>query len=124
MREVYALLASATMVVHFAFLAFLVAGGFLAWRCPKALWPHLAVAAWGLVSVTVGVTCPLTVLEDWARRRAGAPGLTAGFIDTYVTGVVYPRRYLLLVQTLVALSVAVSWAGLYVRNRRPIRSRP
>ena len=118
MRWAYGGLAAATMVAHFGFLAYLTVGGFLTWRWRRALWPHLAVVAWGAVSITVGVTCPLTVLEDWARRRAGEPGLTAGFVDTYLTGVVYPRRYVLVVQTLVALCIAISWAGLYVRTRR------
>jgi len=118
MRWVYTSLASVTMAVHFLFLVYLTLGGFLAWRRPRALWPHLAVVAWGVVSITIGVTCPLTVIEDWARRRAGGPGLTTGFIDHYLTGVIYPRRYLALVQALVALCVAVSWAGLYLRTRR------
>lgn len=124
MRGVYALLASVTMTAHFLFLVYLALGGFATWRWPRALWPHLVVCAWGLVSVTAGLTCPLTVLEDWGRRRAGGPGLTGGFIDTYLTGVLYPRDYVALVQALVALCVGVSWAGLYLRSRRPIRSRP
>jgi hypothetical protein len=118
MRPVYAALASLTMSVHFLFLVYLTLGGFLTWRWRRALWPHLAVVAWGVVSITVGVTCPLTVLEDWARRRAGEPGLAGGFIDHYLTGVIYPRRYTVVVQALVAACVAASWLGLYVRRRR------
>jgi hypothetical protein len=106
------------MTAHFLFLGYLTAGGFLAWRWRHTIWAHLAVAAWGLISITVGVVCPLTVLEDWARRRAGEPGLTGGFIDHYLTGVIYPRRYTLLVQALVAACVAASWLGLYLRRRR------
>jgi len=118
MRLVYAALASVTMSAHFLFLVYLTLGGFLTWRWRRTLWAHLAVVGWGVVSITVGVTCPLTVLEDWARRRAGEPGLTGGFIDHYLTGVLYPRRYVVLVQALVALCVAASWAGLYLRTRR------
>lgn len=118
MRGAYALLASLTMAVHFAFLGYLMLGGFLTWRWPRTLWAHLAVAAWGIVSVTVGVTCPLTVLEAQARRRAGEPPLTGGFIDHYLTGVLYPRRYETVVQILVACCVAASWIGLYARRRR------
>lgn len=131
MRWAYASLGSVAMTVHFLFLVYLALGGFLAWRWRRTLWAHLAVAAWGILSVTVGLTCPLTVVEDWARRKAGGPGLTTGFIDQYLTGVIYPRQYLLLVQSLVALCVAVSWAGLYLRTRRasdsfktPDRTRP
>ena len=125
MRGAYALLASLTMAVHFAFLGYLALGGFLTWHRPRTLWIHLAVVGWGIVSVTVGVTCPLTVLEAWARREAGEPALTGGFIDHYITGVLYPRRYETAVQLLVALCVVVSWTGLYVRHRRaPDSSKP
>lgn len=114
----YRVLGDATMVVHFAFLGYVVAGGFLAWRWPAAIWPHLAAAGWGLVSIVFHVECPLTYLEDWARRRGGEPGLTTGFIDHYLTGVVYPDRYAGLVQVLVVVAVAVSWTGVLIRSRR------
>jgi hypothetical protein len=66
----YRILADAAMAVHFGFLAYVVAGGFLAWRWPRAIWPHLPLAGWGLITVVFHLGCPLTRLEDWARRRA------------------------------------------------------
>ena len=91
----YRLIGEAAMVVHFLILVFMAVGGFLAWRWPRLIWAHLAVAAWGLVSVVTGVECPLTALEDWGRRNAGERGLrpTGGFIDHYIEGVVYPQEY-------------------------------
>jgi hypothetical protein len=82
------------------------------------------MAAWGLLSITVGVECPLTVVEDWARRNAGQQGLGRGFIDTYLGGLVYPQANLLAIQLLMAGIVAVSWLGLAVlylvkRRRSP-----
>lgn len=119
---VYRVLAEVTMLVHFAFLAYVVLGGFLAWRWPRAIWPHLVLAGWGLSTLVFHQDCPLSLLESWARRSAGMPGLKhRGFIDTYLTGVVYPARYLALVQTLVAVTVAVSWAGALHRQRRRLR---
>ena len=115
----YHLLAEATMVVHFAFLAYVVAGGFLAWRWPRAIWPHLTAAGWGLSTLVFHFHCPLTWLEDWARRKAGGPGLTNGFIDTYLTGVVYPERYTDLLRVLAATAVAVSWAGAVLHAATP-----
>jgi hypothetical protein len=119
----YRVLAEATMLVHFAFLAYVVGGGFLAWRWHRAIWPHLALAGWGLSTLVFHQDCPLSLLENWARREAGLPGLKhRGFIDTYLTGVLYPARYLPLVQTLAAVTVAVSWAGvLLLRQRRRAR---
>jgi hypothetical protein len=110
----YRVLAEATMIVHFAILGYLVFGGFLAWRWPRAIWPHLLMAAWGLFSTLWQWPCPMTALENWARRRAGEAGLGAtGFIDHYLTGVVYPERYTVLVQVLAAIVVACSWVGAF-----------
>jgi Protein of Unknown function (DUF2784) len=112
----YWVLAEVTMVVHFAYLAYVVAGGFLAWRWPRTFWLHLAANLYGFAAVGVGLMCPLTYVEDLARERAGQPGLPAiGFIDHYIEGVLYPQRYAGLVQWLVAAAVAASWLGVLLR---------
>jgi hypothetical protein len=116
------LLAEVVMLLHFGFLVFLALGGFLAWRWPWLVVPHVAAVTWGLLSVAAGLECPLTGWEDWARRRAGEQGLPRGFIDTYLTGVVYPAEYLVAAQVLVAMLVVGSWAGLVVRSRRRRRA--
>jgi hypothetical protein len=116
----YRLLADAVMVLHFGFLAYVVFGGFLAWRWPWALSPHLLAAGWGGLTVLFPATlsCPLTAWEDAARRAAGQRGLPAsGFIDHYLEGVVYPERYTGLIQASAALIVTVSWLGIYFRVR-------
>lgn len=118
-----AVLAEAVMLAHFAFLAFVALGGFLAWRRPWLRIPHVAAVCWGLVSVLFGVECPLTAWEDALRRAAGGAGLERGFIDTYLTGVVYPGEHLRTAQALVAVLVVASWVGLAVRVRRARRSR-
>jgi hypothetical protein len=114
----YRLLAELVMLLHFGFLAYVALGGFLAWRRPWLVVPHAAAAVWGAVSATVGIPCPLTAWEDAARRAAGAQGLARGFVDTYLTGAVYPQEHLVTAQLLVAALVAVSWTGLVVRMRR------
>ena len=119
----YRLLAELLMLLHFGFLAYVALGGFLAWRRPWAILPHAAAAAWGALSATVGIPCPLTAWEDAARRRAGEQGLARGFVDTYLTGVVYPDEHLLTAQLLVAALVAVSWAGFVLRRRRVAAAR-
>jgi Protein of Unknown function (DUF2784) len=114
---VYRLVADTVMLVHFGFLAFLAVGGFLVWRWPRLAVAHVAAVAWGALSVGAGLACPLTGWEDLARRRAGEQGLPRGFVDTYLTGVVYPERHLEVAQLLVAAAVAVAWAGLVLRRR-------
>jgi hypothetical protein len=115
----YRLVADAAMVAHFAFLAYLTVGGFVAWRWPRSIWAHVGVALYGLANVVVGWPCPLTHVENWGRARAGQETLPAtGFIDAYLTDVVYPGEHERLAQVLVALVVLVSWAGFLLHRRR------
>ena len=115
----YRLVADAAMVAHFLFLAYLVLGGFIAWRWPWTIWTHLAVALYGLFNVIIGWPCPLTHVENWGRVRAGQATLPGtGFIDHYVAGVVYPRGNEAVVQVLVACVVLTSWMGFLIRRRR------
>jgi Protein of Unknown function (DUF2784) len=109
----YRFAVTAILTVHFAFLAYVVGGGFLAIRWPRLFWPHLAAAAWGLLVILVPIVCPLTWAENWARQRAGEPALTKGFIDRYIEGVIYPARYTRLIDVLVALAVLGSWLLVY-----------
>ncbi len=113
----YRTLADAAVVLHFGFLVFLVLGGLAALRWRRALWLHVGTVAWSLGILTVGQTCPLTALEQWANRRAGGAPYDGGFIDRYVEGVVYPGSLTGLVRALVALVVLGSWALLWRRAR-------
>ena len=109
------------VAAHFAFLAYGVAGGFVAlWR-PRLIWAHLAVIGWAVAILTVpGLPCPLTVAENWARRRAGMSSYSGGFIDRYVQGHLYPTADTPAVQATIAVIVIASWALLYRRtHHRP-----
>ncbi|UFS97994.1 DUF2784 domain-containing protein [Nocardia huaxiensis] len=115
----YRVLADVTAGAHFAFVAYVVVGGFVAWRWPRTIWLHLLAVAWGFSTVLIGFDCPLTDLEDWARHRAGQAGLPpSGFIDHYITGVIYPREALEEVRFAVAVCVVVSWVGWFWLSRR------
>jgi Protein of Unknown function (DUF2784) len=112
----YGLLADLVVVVHLGFIAFVAVGGFLAWRWPRLLWLHVPAIIYALVIVAVGFDCPLTPLEKHLRHAAGQAGYAKGFVDHYLTGVLYPDRLLVLVQTLVAAAVITSYAGLLFRH--------
>ena len=110
-------LATTALVVHLLFLGYLALGGFLAWRWPRTVLLHAAVVLWGVGSVVIGYACPLTAVESWARARAGRAGLAeGGFIDHYLTGVIYPERWLVVAQATVGVLVLVSWVGLWRRH--------
>lgn len=84
------ILVTAVVLVHMAFVAFVVAGGVLALRWPRAAWIHLPAALWGTLITLVGVTCPLTPLENWLRVRAGATPYETGFLEHYLLPILYP----------------------------------
>nr|BFE68590.1 hypothetical protein GCM10020092_018910 [Actinoplanes digitatis] len=74
----YRALIAAAVCAHFAFLAFGIFGGFLAWRLPRLIWLQAICAGWLLVIVVAGLTCPLTWLEDRGREGADSRRSTAG----------------------------------------------
>ena len=111
-------------VTHVAFIAYVVVGGFLAWRWPRTVGVHALAVAWGFGTVLIGFHCPLTCAENWARRQARMGELpAAGFIDHYLTGVIYPDSALGLVRALAALGVLVSWFGYARLYQRRLSSR-
>ncbi|WP_025273635.1 DUF2784 domain-containing protein [Haloglycomyces albus] len=120
-----ALAADLVMYAHFAFLVYLVLGGFLAWKWPLAWFPHAAISMYALAIITWNFTCPLTPWEDNLRRQAGQEGLeSGGFLGTYIEGVIYPAEYITPIRFAVAGVIAVSWLGAAILiHRRRARKR-
>ena len=117
-------LVTLVLALHFSYVAYVVLGGFLAWRWPKAIWPHLMACAWALLIVAGVVNCPLTAAEAWARDLAGQAPLTVGFVDRYLENVIYPGPYVAVAQAAVAVVVAISWIGAYRRRRHKTGGTP
>jgi hypothetical protein len=119
----YHIVVALAVVAHFAFLCYLIVGGFVALRWRRAIWLHVLVVLWGIAITTARLDCPLTWLERWSRAKAGmAPLPPDGFIAHYVVGALYPASWAGWVPVGVFALVAVSWT-LYVRTRasdRPI----
>ena len=119
---VYRVLAELTVAVHFAFLIFVVAGGFLARRYRWLVIPHVLAVVWGIyVEAMPGILCPLTPLENRFALRAGEAGYRGGFIEHYLVPILYPEgltrtaQYALAVLIVVINAAAYSWAW---RRRR------
>jgi hypothetical protein len=87
---IFRLLADATVVLHLAFVLFVVAGGLLVLRWPRVAWVHLPAAAWGAWVEFAGWICPLTPMENWLRTRGGEATYTVSFVDQYLTPILYP----------------------------------
>jgi hypothetical protein len=82
-------LADLVVLLHLAFIVFVTLGGLLALRWRWLAWVHLPAVGWGVLLEFLGLTCPLTPLENWLRRLGGSQGYSSGFVD-YVLPVVYP----------------------------------
>ena len=112
----YHLIVALAVVAHFAFLCYLIVGGFAALRWRRTIWLHVPAVLWGIAITTAHLDCPLTWLERWSRAEAGMSPLPPdGFIAHYIIGVLYPASWAGLVPVVVFALVAVSWV-LYGRT--------
>jgi hypothetical protein len=117
-KDIYVVAVGLVVAVHFAFLIYLLVGGFLALRWRWTILLHVPVAIWGIGIVTLRYDCPLTWLEQRARHGAGMAPMPDGFIDHYITGVLYPADNVLLVEAVVGAVVIASWILFAVATRR------
>jgi len=119
----YHLCAEGVLLVHFAFIAFVLFGALLAlrWRWVIAL--HLPAAAWGLLIEVSGRICPLTDIENSLRMHAGQAPYADSFIEHYLLAIIYPVALTREIQFVLAGVVVLVNAALYTwvvsRPRRP-----
>lgn len=114
----YRLLADAVAGVHYAYLAYLLVGGFVAWHWPRTIALHVVAAVWAVLIIATPVPCPLTAAQNALRERGGQQPLHESFIDTYIRGTFYPAAYEGQTRVVVAGIVAASWVGFVLRMRR------
>ncbi|WP_405225201.1 DUF2784 domain-containing protein [Lentisalinibacter sediminis] len=115
------LAADAVLLLHAAFIVFVVAGGLLALRWPLAAAVHLPCAAWGAGIEFTGGVCPLTPLEQRLRASAGEAGYSGGFIEHYLLPLIYPAGLTPAVQLLLGsgvILVNLVVYGIVLRRRR------
>jgi hypothetical protein len=118
----YGVLADLVVVLHVAFVAFVLAGGLLVLRWPRAAWAHIPAAVWGALIEFAGWVCPLTPLENEFRRRAGEAVYAGGFVERYLLPVLYPGSLTRDVQIglgilVVALNVSIYTVVLWRRKQ-------
>lgn len=116
------ILADLLVVVHFAFVLFVAAGGLLVLRWPRLAWLHLPAAIWGAWIEFSGGICPLTPWEQTLRARAGEASYTGDFVSHYILPVLYPAgltrgAQLVLGVLVVALNLAI-YRTVFSRGRR------
>ena len=86
----YRWLADLVLLVHLAFIVFVVLGGLLVVRRRNLVWLHLPAVIWGAYIEFFDGPCPLTPMEKHFRRLGGEAGYEGGFIDHYITAIIYP----------------------------------
>jgi hypothetical protein len=119
------LAADAVLVIHVAFIAFVLMGGVLVLR--RGIWAafHLPAVAWGAFAEMTGTICPLTPLENSLRRSAGGAGYDGSFIEHYLIPLIYPAGLTPRVQVALGLAVLAVNVPVYAlawRKRRMTRS--
>ena len=111
----YRALADLTLLVHLAFVLFVVLGGLLVLRRPALAWLHVPAVAWGIWVELAGWICPLTPLENWLRMQGGVPAYTTSFIGHYLVPVLYPAGLTRMAQLLLGAGVLAINAAAYAR---------
>ncbi|MFP4358110.1 MAG: DUF2784 domain-containing protein [Puniceicoccaceae bacterium] len=107
---IFAILATATMVLHFAFILYAVFGAAGVWFAPRTAWIHIPVFIWAGGIMFSGWICPLTPLENHWRDLAGQEGFDGSFIEHYIGRIVYPPGLTRGVQILLGILV-LTWNG-------------
>jgi hypothetical protein len=120
----YRLLADLVVLVHLAFIGFVLLGALVVWRRPLLAWLHLPAVAWAALLEAFGWVCPLTPLENALRRLGDEPGYAGGFVERYVLPLIYPEALTRELQLALAAGVialnALLYAALIARRTRPV----
>lgn len=117
----YRLAANLVLIVHFAFVAFVVFGALLVMRWPRVMVLHIPAVAWGILVEFMGILCPLTPLEARLRELGGGVGYRGDFIGYYIGAVLYPAGLTRALQIGLGLGAlllnAAAYTYLFVRKR-------
>jgi len=127
----YQLIAETVMVSHFLFVLFvvfglllIVAGGIRRWRWVrnKAFRiVHLGAILIVVLQSWLGMVCPLTHIENWARNAAGEQPYDGGFIAHWVERLLYfdaPGWVFGVAYTLFGAAVVAAWFLVPPKSRR------
>ena len=97
--RLYGVLADAILVIHFAFVVFVVVGFLLILIGLLARWSwihnrafrntHLAAIGIVVLQAWFDRICPLTLWENELRRRAGASGYTDTFVEHWLHRILF-----------------------------------
>jgi Protein of Unknown function (DUF2784). len=109
----YRLAAEGVLLLHLAFIAFVILGAAIAARWRWFVIVHIPAATWGFFIELTGRVCPLTYAENYLRIRAGQSVYTESFIEHYLLAIIYPAGLTREVQFVLAAVVVVVNVAIY-----------
>lgn len=87
---IYQALANLILFLHLAFVIFAIFGGLLVLRWHWIWKFHLPALIWGFLVQYFVWICPLTHWENYFRGLAGETGYAGGFIEFFLSSLLYP----------------------------------
>jgi hypothetical protein len=119
---VYSILANSILVIHAAFVAFVILtvpciyiGKIMNWRWVRLFWLRLLhLVSIGIVVAQswARVICPLTTLEMWLREKGTLATYTESFVEHWLKTLLYwnlPAGVFIVVYSLFGLLVIATW---------------
>ncbi|POY39307.1 DUF2784 domain-containing protein [Solitalea longa] len=92
-KGIYLLLTQVTVIIHFAFILFVVAGGFFAHKNRWIKVIHMVSVAWAIFAeLSYGVVCPLTAIENYFGYHAGLSTYQEDFITRHLIPIIYQEN--------------------------------
>ena len=129
--RLFSMLADAILVLHFAFVLYVVLGFLLILIGLLAHWSwihnrtfritHLAAIAFVVLQAWFGQLCQLTIWENELRQRAGQPGYSETFIEHWLHKVLFYDAepwVFATVYTIFGALIVIAWLFGRTRNKR------
>lgn len=109
----FRLMADGVLLLHLAFILFVLLGAVMALRWRRMPYVHVPAATWGFFVELTGRACPLTYMENYFRIKAGHDGYADSFIEHYILNIIYPTVITRDVQFVLAGVVVVINVAIY-----------
>src|SRR5438093_13629771 len=112
----YSLFTDLIVLLHFAFVLFVLFGGLLTVKWPRVVWIHGPALLWGCIVEFTGTVCPLTPLENHLRMQGGEFGYEGDFVSRWLLPILYPEALTRSIQLALGAIVLVLNVAIYARR--------
>ncbi len=85
----YVWLLDLILIIHFAFILFVILGGLVALRWHWVVWLHLPAVLWASSYELLGLGCPLTPWEHWLAYQATQLGYQTHALSRWIYNMTY-----------------------------------